>query len=163
MPQPLDRHVRLHLEPAAGVAAALHAGDFHEKRWNVAGERPDDDRRTGAEIMECCRKAWRRFPSASNSGLYTRYWFCAAPFIEPSNWRRSRPAARIARSSHAQSFTVLPRSKRSPQPAGTSALPVGVGYQLLDKRVGKGAAGRDRKESLLDRCKPVALDQGACA
>lgn len=32
---------------------------IYEERWNLNGERPDDEGWTGAEIKECCRKAWR--------------------------------------------------------------------------------------------------------
>jgi hypothetical protein len=33
--------------------------NIYLKRWDLTGERPDDEGWTGAEIRECCRKAWR--------------------------------------------------------------------------------------------------------
>lgn len=33
--------------------------EIYLAKWNLSGERPDDDGWTGAEIKECCRKAWR--------------------------------------------------------------------------------------------------------
>lgn len=32
---------------------------IYRERWNLAGPQPDDEGWTGAEIKECCRKAWR--------------------------------------------------------------------------------------------------------
>ena len=32
---------------------------IYRERWGISSERPDDDGWTGAEIKECCRKAWR--------------------------------------------------------------------------------------------------------
>jgi hypothetical protein len=43
---------------------------IYEERWNVSGERPDDDGWTGAEIKECCRKAWRLKLSLRDSASY---------------------------------------------------------------------------------------------
>ncbi len=43
---------------------------IYEQRWNVSGERPDDDGWTGAEIKECCRKAWRLKLSLRDSATY---------------------------------------------------------------------------------------------
>lgn len=43
---------------------------IYEKRWQLNGERPDDDGWTGAEIKECCRKAWRLKLSLRESAAY---------------------------------------------------------------------------------------------
>lgn len=40
------------------------------KKWNLTGERPDDEGWTGAEIRECCRKAWRLNLSLKESAEY---------------------------------------------------------------------------------------------
>ena len=44
--------------------------DIYERRWQLTGERPDDDGWTGAEIKECCRKAWRLKLSLRESAAY---------------------------------------------------------------------------------------------
>ena len=44
--------------------------DIYFKRWNLAGELPDDEGWTGAEIKECCRKAWRLNLSLKESAEY---------------------------------------------------------------------------------------------
>src|SRR5437868_10640196 len=44
--------------------------EIYIKRWDLTGERPDDDRWTGAEIKECCRKAWRLKLSLRQSAEY---------------------------------------------------------------------------------------------
>ena len=33
--------------------------DIYLTKWNLSGDLPDDDGWTGAEVKECCRKAWR--------------------------------------------------------------------------------------------------------
>jgi hypothetical protein len=43
---------------------------IYEQRWQLTGERPDDDGWTGAEIKECCRKAWRLKLSLRESAGY---------------------------------------------------------------------------------------------
>ncbi|MDL5051756.1 hypothetical protein QQ054_37765 [Oscillatoria amoena NRMC-F 0135] len=43
---------------------------IYEQRWSVSGERPEDDGWTGAEIKECCRKAWRLKLSLRDSAGY---------------------------------------------------------------------------------------------
>ena len=43
---------------------------IYEHRWQLTGERPDDDGWTGAEIKECCRKAWRLKLSLRESAAY---------------------------------------------------------------------------------------------
>ncbi|MFN8941194.1 MAG: hypothetical protein ACK5ZJ_15795, partial [Acidobacteriota bacterium] len=43
---------------------------IYEQRWNMSGERPDDEGWTGAEIKECCRKAWRLKLSLRDSAGY---------------------------------------------------------------------------------------------
>jgi hypothetical protein len=40
------------------------------KKWNLGGELPDDEGWTGAEIKECCRKAWRLKLSLQESAEY---------------------------------------------------------------------------------------------
>ena len=40
------------------------------QRWDLTGDRPDDDGWTGAEIKECCRKAWRLKLSLRESAEY---------------------------------------------------------------------------------------------
>jgi len=44
--------------------------NIYENRWQLTGERPDDDGWTGAEIKECCRKAWRLKLSLRESAGY---------------------------------------------------------------------------------------------
>ena len=39
-------------------------------KWNLTGDRPNDDGWTGAEIKECCRKAWRLNLSLRESAEY---------------------------------------------------------------------------------------------
>src|SRR5881392_3626665 len=39
-------------------------------KWNIDGERPNDEGWTGAEIRECCRKAWRLNLSLKESAEY---------------------------------------------------------------------------------------------
>ena len=39
-------------------------------KWNLQGERPNDEGWTGAEIRECCRKAWRLNLSLQESAEY---------------------------------------------------------------------------------------------
>jgi hypothetical protein len=44
--------------------------DIYINRWNLTGDRPDDEGWTGAEIKECCRKAWRLKLSLRESAEY---------------------------------------------------------------------------------------------
>jgi hypothetical protein len=44
--------------------------NIYENRWQLSGDRPDDDGWTGAEIKECCRKAWRLNLSLRESAGY---------------------------------------------------------------------------------------------
>lgn len=44
--------------------------NIYEQRWQLTGERPDDEGWTGAEIKECCRKAWRLKLSLRESASY---------------------------------------------------------------------------------------------
>src|SRR3954464_15163013 len=44
--------------------------DIYLQKWNLAGELPDDEGWTGAEIKECCRKAWRLKLSLQESAEY---------------------------------------------------------------------------------------------
>lgn len=44
--------------------------NIYEHRWQLTGERPDDEGWTGAEIKECCRKAWRLRISLRESSAY---------------------------------------------------------------------------------------------
>jgi hypothetical protein len=43
---------------------------IYRERWGLAGGKPDDDGWTGAEIKECCRKAWRLNLSLEESAAY---------------------------------------------------------------------------------------------
>lgn len=43
---------------------------IYRDRWNVAGDEPDDEGWTGAEIRECCRKAWRLNLTLEESARY---------------------------------------------------------------------------------------------
>ncbi len=43
---------------------------IYRERWGLSGEQPDDDGWTGAEIKECCRKAWRLNLSLEESAAY---------------------------------------------------------------------------------------------
>jgi hypothetical protein len=43
---------------------------IYRDRWNLDGKLPDDDGWTGAEIKECCRKAWRLNLSLQESAQY---------------------------------------------------------------------------------------------
>ena len=54
--------------PAAEEREAIW--NIYEQRWQLTGERPDDDGWTGAEIKECCRKAWRLKLSLRESAGY---------------------------------------------------------------------------------------------
>jgi hypothetical protein len=44
--------------------------NIYEQRWQLTGQRPEDDGWTGAEIKECCRKAWRLKLSLQESAAY---------------------------------------------------------------------------------------------
>jgi len=44
--------------------------DIYLTKWNLSGDLPDDDGWTGAEIKECCRKAWRLKLSLQESAEY---------------------------------------------------------------------------------------------
>ncbi len=44
--------------------------DIYINRWNLAGDLADDEGWTGAEIKECCRKAWRLKLSLKESAEY---------------------------------------------------------------------------------------------
>jgi SpoVK/Ycf46/Vps4 family AAA+-type ATPase len=44
--------------------------DIYLKRWSLTGDMPDDEGWTGAEIKECCRKAWRLKLSLVESAKY---------------------------------------------------------------------------------------------
>jgi hypothetical protein len=44
--------------------------EIYIKRWDLTGDWPDDDGWTGAEIKECCRKAWRLKLSLRESAEY---------------------------------------------------------------------------------------------
>ena len=64
---------------AIGLAVGSTAGCAEEReaiwkiylaKWNLQGERPNDEGWTGAEIRECCRKAWRLNLSLKESAEY---------------------------------------------------------------------------------------------
>src|SRR4029077_3491432 len=44
--------------------------DIYLRKWSLSGELPSDDGWTGAEIKECCRKAWRLKLSLKESAEY---------------------------------------------------------------------------------------------
>lgn len=44
--------------------------NIYLKKWTLTGELPDDEGWTGAEIKECCRKAWRLKVSLKESASY---------------------------------------------------------------------------------------------
>jgi hypothetical protein len=44
--------------------------DIYLKKWSLMAELPDDEAWTGAEIKECCRKAWRLKLSLKESAEY---------------------------------------------------------------------------------------------
>ncbi len=44
--------------------------EIYLSRWSLSGDLPDDDGWTGAEIKECCRKAWRLKLSLQESAEY---------------------------------------------------------------------------------------------
>ncbi|MCL4850282.1 MAG: hypothetical protein KJZ78_02750 [Bryobacteraceae bacterium] len=54
--------------PSAGERKAIW--EIYLKTWNLDGELPDDEGWTGAEIKECCRKAWRLKLSLRESAEY---------------------------------------------------------------------------------------------
>jgi SpoVK/Ycf46/Vps4 family AAA+-type ATPase len=54
--------------PSAGERKAIW--EIYLKTWNLDGELPDDKGWTGAEIKECCRKAWRLKLSLRESAEY---------------------------------------------------------------------------------------------
>jgi hypothetical protein len=43
---------------------------MYRERWGLSGKQPDDEGWTGAEIKECCRKAWRLNLSLEESAAY---------------------------------------------------------------------------------------------
>jgi len=43
---------------------------IYREKWELSGEQPDDEGWTGAEIKECCRKAWRLKLSLTESAAY---------------------------------------------------------------------------------------------
>ena len=43
---------------------------IYRDKWELSGEQPDDEGWTGAEIRECCRKAWRLKLSLTESAAY---------------------------------------------------------------------------------------------
>jgi len=43
---------------------------IYSERWKASGDRPDDEGWTGAEIKECCRKAWRLNLSIEESAAF---------------------------------------------------------------------------------------------
>jgi len=54
--------------PSAAERKAIW--DIYLKKWNLSGEFPEDEGWTGAEIKECCRKAWRLKISLRESAEY---------------------------------------------------------------------------------------------
>jgi SpoVK/Ycf46/Vps4 family AAA+-type ATPase len=54
--------------PSADERTAIW--EIYLKKWNLSGELPDDEGWTGAEIKECCRKAWRLNLSLRESAEY---------------------------------------------------------------------------------------------
>lgn len=54
--------------PCAEERAAIWK--IYREKWGLSGEQPDDDGWTGAEIKECCRKAWRLDLSLKESAAY---------------------------------------------------------------------------------------------
>jgi hypothetical protein len=54
--------------PSTGERKAIW--DIYLKKWNLSGELPDAEGWTGAEIKECCRKAWRLKLSLRESAEY---------------------------------------------------------------------------------------------
>ena len=54
--------------PSPGERKAIW--DIYLKKWNLKGDLPDDEGWTGAEIKECCRKAWRLKLSLRESAEY---------------------------------------------------------------------------------------------
>lgn len=54
--------------PSEGERRAIW--DIYLNKWNLDGELPDDEGWTGAEIKECCRKAWRLKLSLRESAEY---------------------------------------------------------------------------------------------
>jgi hypothetical protein len=54
--------------PSAAERKAIW--EIYLKKWNLSGELPEDEGWTGAEIKECCRKAWRLKLSLRESAEY---------------------------------------------------------------------------------------------
>jgi hypothetical protein len=54
--------------PSAEERAAIW--NIYRTKWDLSGDLPDDDGWTGAEIKECCRKAWRLKLSLKESAEY---------------------------------------------------------------------------------------------
>jgi hypothetical protein len=74
------------------------------KRWDLTDERPDDEGWTGAEIKECCRKAWRLNVSLRESAEYiVPVSRSAADQIEAL---RRQAAGRFLNASHPGVFTT---------------------------------------------------------
>jgi hypothetical protein len=89
---------------------------IYRAKWNLAGERPNDEGWTGAEIKECCRKAWRLNLSLRESAEYiVPVSRSAADQIESL---RRQASGRFLSASHPGVYTFDPSSGASNGCAG---------------------------------------------
>src|SRR5204862_5818140 len=78
--------------------------NIYRKKWSLSGELPDDDGWTGAEIKECCRKAWRlKLSLAESAGYIVPVSRSAADQIETL---RRQASGRFLSASQPGVFTV---------------------------------------------------------
>ena len=91
--------------------------EIYLSRWSLSGDLPDDDGWTGAEIKECCRKAWRLRLSLQESAEYiVPVSRSAADQIESL---RRQASGRFLSAAQAGVFTV---ESRQAQGAGKRAF-----------------------------------------
>ena len=71
----MDCDLQFHHKPATELRRRFTLGTFffdlpdaeeresiwkiYREKWALSGDQPEDEGWTGAEIKECCRKAWR--------------------------------------------------------------------------------------------------------
>ena len=162
--QPVDRDLQLDHEPAAGTSPALHSGyvllrpalaqerkaiwDIYLEKWSLSGELPDDEGWTGAEIKECCRKAWRLKLSLQESAEYiVPVSRSAADQIEAL---RRQASGRFLSAAQPGVFTPSLVRYLSPSESGHSATE-NRNLNIGTMRSGDRAASFTRRKSLPSR------------
>ena len=92
--------------PTAEERAAIWK--IYREKWSLEGDQPEDEGWTGAEIKECCRKAWRLNLSLIESARYiVPISRSAADQVEKL---RQQAAGRYLSASHAGVYA--PQEKR---------------------------------------------------